>query len=86
MAQTTSSGVWNGFLSGLAQTGVDAIRSRLIDVESVADDSPAPDYVADRTGDTGAQTTIAPAGVPLASWGVLAVAVVAGAYVLKRIF
>lgn len=80
MAMTASSDYWSGLRESLTQIGLDALRSRVVDVERRNDDQYIPDYADLRYGyGSGSVYQPAPAGVPLPGWILLGLAVAAGA-------
>lgn len=83
--QTQSSDYWSGVRDSFTATFFDALRSRVVDVEGGADDRNIPDNVDVRTGQAGgAAYAPAPAGIPVAGWVLLGVAVVAGAMMFGK--
>ena len=87
MASTSSSQFFQNFADTALGLATDYARARYIDVERTSDDRNMPDNVDLREGvrgDDGRGVVSAPGGIPWLGWLALGVAVIAGAYLLKR--
>lgn len=78
--QTSSADYFTGLRDSLTGLGVDYARSRLIDVERMDDDRNAPDRI-----DAADWRTVGGSGVSMLTVGMIAVAVVVGVVLLKRV-
>ena len=88
MASTSGENYWANFRDQLTGLAMDWGRSRLIDVETANDDRNMPDQADLRYGwfgGDGSGTVAAPGGIPIVGWLLLGGAVIAGAFLLKRV-
>lgn len=81
MAATATNDYWAGVKRDLTGLALDVARSRLIDVETRDSDKNVRDNVDARLGDTGAGT----GGMSVVSIALIAVAVIVGVVLVKKV-
>lgn len=90
MALTASSDYFTGIRNDVTKLALDFARAKLIDVERDTDDRNIPDRADLKNGETAASSADglvpAPGGITLEGWFVLGVFIVAGAWLVKRVF
>lgn len=87
MAQTQTANYFSGLRDQLTGVGLDILRARYIDAQTPQDEKNVPDEADFRynVGSvTGNPLERAPGGVPLSTWAVIGLGLVAGVIVLKK--